>query len=158
MVSAPKTLTDSKRWRLPGSVGLLILIFIGVALNMPEQAENVGFAGMILGMGTGSFLLLRRSRTLDRNEQRVWRLFGVAIGLAATGVAVTGVLLESGIDLPAFGAMDSFFLVGYLALIAGLVLMARLEGGGRDWPPPSSMPWLVVCRSPCCSGRFSSVI
>lgn len=135
MVSAPKTLTDPKRWRLPGTVALLILIFIGVALTTPDQAENVGFVGMILGMGTGSVLFLRRSRTLDRNEQRVWRFFGVAIGLAAAGVAITGVLVEAGFELPAFGALDSFFIVGYLSLITGLVLMARLEGGGRDWLP-----------------------
>ena len=135
MVAAPTSLTDLRRWRVPGPVVLLIAAFLVVAIVMPEHAETVGFLGLVIGMITGGILFFTRSRSLEASETRVWRFFAMAILLAGTGVAVVGILTESGLDLPAFGPLDAFFLIGYLFLIAGLVRMARVESGGREWLP-----------------------
>ncbi len=135
MVSAVNPWTGVRRWLVPGPVIALVLVCIGAVLFVPESKETFGFIGLVVGMFTAGVMYFRRSRKLELKERRVWRLIGTATGLAAIGVAVVGVLTEMGFDLPAFGPLDAFFLCGYVALVVGLIQMARLEGGGREWLP-----------------------
>lgn len=135
MVSAKNPWTGLRRWLVPGPVILLLLACIGSVVLFPETRETAGFIGFFSGMLTAGIMYLRRSRKLKRRERSVWIMLSISAFCAATGVAVVGVLTESGFSLPAFGPLDAFFLTGYLFLIVGLVQMARLESGGREWLP-----------------------
>lgn len=135
MVSAAVPWTGIRRWLVPGPVIVLLLLSIGAILLFPGSRETVGFLGLVGGMAVAGVMYFRRSRKLEKRERLAWRMFGTANLLAAIGVAIIGVLTESGVDLPAFGALDAFFLGGYVCLIVALVRMTRLEGGGREWIP-----------------------
>lgn len=135
MGSAPLPLISLRRWLIPGAVLVALLACIAVVFLIPQAADTAGFAGIVVGMAVAGVLYFRRSSGLEKREKTVWRLIGMGTFLVSIGVLVVGILTESGLDLPAFGPLDSFFLAGYLCLIAALVVMARLEGGGREWLP-----------------------
>ncbi len=135
MVSAANPWKNGRRWVIPGLVIVALLIGIVLVAVIPGSADTIGFLGMIVGMTTAGVFYFRRTRGLEKREKAVWRLIGTGTFLVATGVIVVGILTESGYDLPAFGPLDVFFLAGYMCLIFALVLMARLEGGGREWLP-----------------------
>ncbi len=134
---AGSTWTSPRRWLAPGPIALFILacIVVAVAAADPELIETAGFLGMIVGMTAGGILYFRRSRKLEDRERRAWRFIGAAIILAAVGATVVGILTELGVEPPAFGPLDAFFVAGYMCLITGIIRMARLEGGGREWLP-----------------------
>lgn len=135
MVSAVVPWTSIRRWLVPGPVILLLLLSISSVIFFPDSRESVGFLGLVGGLAVAGVMYFRRSRKLVKRERLVWRMFGSANLSAAVGVAVIGVLTETGVSLPAFGPLDAFFIAGYLAMLVALVRMARLEGGGREWLP-----------------------
>jgi len=102
-------------------------------LLAPELTDYFGFFGLLIGLGTAGFLLLRRSRDLSPRERRAWRWVALAMFSLGTGVMLVGVLTSSGVLLPSFGALDIFFLGAYASLIIALYLLARLDSGGQEW-------------------------
>jgi len=103
------------------------------SLVAPELTDYFGFFGLLIGLGTAGFLLLRRSRDLSLRERHAWRWVAVAMFSFGTGVLLVGILSGAGVLLPSFGALDIFFLGGYASLITALYLLARLDSGGQEW-------------------------
>lgn len=102
-------------------------------LVAPELTDYFGFFGLLIGLGTAGFLLLRRSRHLSARERHAWRWVALAMFSLGTGVLLVGSLSGAGVVLPSFGALDVFFLGGYASLITALYLLARLDSGGQEW-------------------------
>ncbi len=128
----------TKRWLAPGFVMVLLVAGIFTVIVSPdgsEMADIIGFLGLILGMSTAGILFLRRSRSLERSERIVWRLIGGGTFLAMMGVLVTGILTELGADVQSVGPFDTFFLGAYATLLVALIMLARVESGGREWLP-----------------------
>lgn len=99
----------------------------------PAAGDTLGFLGMLLGMATAGVLILRRSSRLEAKEKTAWRFFAVSLFLAASGVAVVGVLTLVIGDLPAFGATDIFFAASYAMLVFTIIRLARSDGDGASW-------------------------
>lgn len=135
MISTAFMGAGTKRWRVPGIVvALLAAAIIGVFV-VPTQADEIGFVGLIVGMSTAGILFFRRSKGLERSERIVWRMIGTGTLLVMMGLLVTGVLTELGVELPAIGPVDAFFLGAYATLFVALIVLARVESGGREWLP-----------------------
>ncbi len=138
MISTAFLGAGTKRWLAPGIVIVLLAAGIIAVLVLPEGSETrdmIGFLGMVLGMSTAGILFLRRSKSLERTERIVWRMIGTGTLLAMTGVLVTGVLTELGFQIQSVGALDVFFLGAYATLLVALIMLARVESGGREWLP-----------------------
>jgi signal transduction histidine kinase len=124
-----------KHWLMPGAVIALLLVFVAAILLVPEWEETLGFVGMVIGLATAGVLYVRRSRSLNAPERRVWRLMAVGMLLVIPGVLIAAIMQELGVDVPAVGGLDAFFLGAYLILIVALIMFARLERGSREWLP-----------------------
>ena len=135
MISTAFKGAGTKRWRVPGIVMMLLAAAIIAVLMAPARADEVGFVGMILGMSTAGILLFRRSKGLERTERIVWRMIGAGTLLAMMGVLVTGFLTELGVALQSVGPVDAFFLGAYATMFVALIMLARVESGGREWLP-----------------------
>jgi signal transduction histidine kinase len=123
---------------VPGFVMMLLVAGILAVLAAHDRAdmvETVGFVCMIVGMFTAGTLFFRRSRSLERTERTVWRMIGAGSLLVMTGLLVTGVLTELGFPVPSVGPVDAFFLGAYATLLVALIMLARVESGGREWLP-----------------------
>ena len=112
---------------------LLILFGAVVAWLDADLAPYVGFLGLVLGLAFASVIMLRRAKRLASGERGVWRIIAIGIGMFATGVLIVGILTTAGVDLPAFGPLDVFFIGGYVAIIGALYQLARIDSGGREW-------------------------
>lgn len=121
------------RWLLPGPVVALLLIGAAVTFVAPETGETVGFLGLVTAPVIAGTLIYKRSRALAHRERAAWLWIAVALYLICTGVGVIGLLTELGVELPAFGVMDIFFLGAYLAIIVALYKLVRLDHGGQEW-------------------------
>jgi signal transduction histidine kinase len=135
MISTAFHRAGTKRWLAPGIVMVLLAAGITAVLVAPGRADEIGFLGMILGMSTAGILFFWRSKGLERSERIVWRMIGAGTLLAMMGLLVTGVLTELGVDLPSIGPLDAFFLGAYATLFVALIVLARVESGGREWLP-----------------------
>lgn len=124
---------SARRWLIPGPIILLLLVALIITLGVPESGENLGPLALLAGQLTAGFLAIRRSSSLEPREQRIWRLYGLAILIAAMGVLAFGVWSIVVGDPPAFGALDVFFLAGYGLLVVALIRLARIDAGGSQW-------------------------
>ncbi len=97
---------SARRWLIPGPIILLLLVALIITLGVPESGENLGPLALLAGQLTAGFLAIRRSSSLEPREQRIWRLYGLAILIAAMGVLAFGVWSIVVGDPPAFGALD----------------------------------------------------
>ena len=104
-----------------------------IASTVPETAPYIGYFGLIAGVSTAAVLFWTRSSGLPLRERTAWRFVTLAISLIGAGVLVVGGLTEAGVELPKFGPLDAFFLGAYMAMIAALFQLARLDSGGREW-------------------------
>lgn len=122
-----------RRWLLPGPLIVILIAAAAFLWASPEPNDTVGAAGIMIGYAAASYLILRRSRRLERRERNAWRgmAYGAAIG--ASGILFIAILTEAGYQTPAFGPADAFFIGGYAMLIVGIYRLARAEGSGRDW-------------------------
>jgi signal transduction histidine kinase len=123
----------SQRWFLPLSIIFILVAGLAVTVLVPETESYIGFAGLLLGLGTAATLYISRSRQLEPKEKRAWRFIGYALISIWIGVFVVGGLSAAGRDMPAFGPLDVFFLLGYALLIYGLYQLMRLDSGGQEW-------------------------
>ncbi|MGH3651298.1 MAG: hypothetical protein ACRDU9_11375, partial [Acidimicrobiia bacterium] len=111
----------------------LLLAGAVAAWLLPDAAPYIGLFGLLVGLATVAILFLKRSATLDTHERKAWRLIALAVALFWAGVLAVAGLTELGYSLPAFGAIDAFFLGGYAAMIMALYQLARVDSGGREW-------------------------
>ncbi len=81
----------------------------------------------MLGTSVSGLLIYRGARVHPDREALAWRVFGSGLLLAATGVAVTGVLISAD-ALPAFGPHDLIFLTAYSLGIIGFLIMPHVGG------------------------------
>jgi signal transduction histidine kinase len=100
---------------------------------LPELAPYIGFVGLIGAIPIAVILFFVRSRALPQRERTAWRLVAVGLSFFWAGVAVIGVLNEVGVELPAFGPLDGFFLAAYGSILIAVYRLARLDSGGREW-------------------------
>lgn len=135
MISTAFQGAGTRRWRLPGIVMVLVAAALIGVLVAKDHADEIGFFGLILGLSTAGILFFRRSKSLERTERIVWRMIGTGTLLVTTGLLVTAVLTELGVQLPAIGPVDAFFLGTYAILFVALIVLARVESGGREWLP-----------------------
>lgn len=119
--------------RLPGAIVAFLLAGVLVSLVAPATAEYVGFIGLVVGLGTAGVLFVTRSARLTPRERSVWRMAAVTMSLFVAGVLAFAISSLLGHQIPAFGPLDTFFLVGYLSLMVVFYKMTRLDSGGREW-------------------------
>lgn len=128
------TASGRSRWLVPGIVASLLLAGVISTLVLPaEEASYVGFGMLVLGLSTAAILTYRRSSTLRKGERIAWRFVGGGAVVMGVGVLTIGVVTALGIDVPAFGPIDAFFLVAYALIIVGVYRMTRLDSGGHEW-------------------------
>lgn len=121
------------RWRLPGTVIIFLLAGILLSFFVPATAEYLGFAGLVIALATAGFLFVKRSVRLAPRERTVWRMAAVTMSLFLAGVLAFAISSLAGVEIPAFGPLDTFFLAGYVSMIAVFYRMTRLDSGGREW-------------------------
>ena len=118
---------------LPRTVVTLLVVGLGTVVFVPVMRPIVGMMALLLGLGTAVILLRARIRRLPERERPAWRSIALGIALMFLGVLAVGGLAGAGMNLPAFGALDAFFLAAYLAIIIGIYQLIRLESGGQEW-------------------------
>lgn len=118
---------------LPRTVVTLLVVGLGTVVFVPEMRPIVGTIALLLGLGAAVSLFRARIGLLPERERPAWRSIAIGIALMFLGVLVVSGLAGAGMDLPAFGALDAFFLAAYLAIILGIYQLIRLESGGQEW-------------------------
>ncbi len=119
--------------RYPLAVVMVLLAVALTAAIVPDFLPDVGPLAMMVGHGTAAVLFYKRRSGSGVDDADAWRFFSMALAAGAIGVVVVGSLTTAGVVLPAFGPVDIIFLGGYLALVAGLVQMARGGEDGDSW-------------------------
>ena len=114
------------------SVLLGILVACGLAtLLFPENADITGTLGVILGMSGAGVVAVRGAGRLEGRERVAWRGVGISLIVAAAGVVTVAVASSTGADVPAFGPLDSFFIVSYALMFISILALPHAEG---RWP------------------------
>jgi signal transduction histidine kinase len=121
------------RWLLSAPVVALLLIGAVIAWLVPEAATYVGFVGLVIAIPLAIGLFYFRSKPLPPRERTAWRFVALGLLLFWLGVVIIGILNEMGVDLPAFGPLDVFFITAYVAIIVALYKLTRMDSGGREW-------------------------
>ena len=124
---------SARRWLIPGSVVVFMLVALVLSLAIPETGETFGFIALLVGQFTAGIVAFRRTAKLEPRERTVWRLFGTAVLLAGTGVFLFGLWSLLVGDPPAFGPLDSFFLAAYALFVIAIVRLTRIDAGGAHW-------------------------
>jgi signal transduction histidine kinase len=127
------SLGRGRRWLLPLTTILILSAGFITILLSPDSTDYVGFFGLLFGLGMAVGLFVRRSRGLEPKERKAWLWVVGALTSLWTGVLAVGVLASVDFPLPAFGALDVFFLGGYAAMIFALYRLMRLDSGGQEW-------------------------
>lgn len=102
------------------------------ALN-PVFASEIAPLLLVLGHGTAGVLYVRRVRRFAPVDGRAWMTLALALWCGAGGVLLVGALTLAGVQIGAFSAVDPVFLAGYVAMIVGLVQLARSAASGQGW-------------------------
>lgn len=100
---------------------------------MPGLGTYIGPLGLVVSIPVTVVLFFVRSRPLPSTERAAWRFIAAGLALFWCGVVAIGALTEAGVDLPAFGVLDVFFLAAYASIIVAIYRLARLDSGGREW-------------------------
>lgn len=127
------TTAGIRRWLVPGPIVALLLSLALVAWLVEDLGEALAAGGMVIGYIVGGVLVFRRSRRLVTGERKAARLLGFGLFSVAAGVVAFGAFDLAGIEIPAFGPLDVFFLAAYAMLIAAFYRLARHDSAGRDW-------------------------
>jgi signal transduction histidine kinase len=106
----------------------LVCALAVATLVHPDSADISGTLGVILGHAAAGTVIVQGARRLDGRERLAWRWLGVGLIVASGGVLVMTVLTVAGADLPAFGPLDSFFLVSYGLVLLGILALPHAEG------------------------------
>ena len=123
------TLTRYVRTRRVISLLFAILACLGLATTFfPATSDVTGTLGVLVAFVAAGIVFLRGAQQLDGRERLAWSGIGVAMLLASSGLAIVAVLSSTGAQLPAFGPLDTFFLVSYVVLCVGIVALPHAEG------------------------------
>jgi signal transduction histidine kinase len=121
------------RWLLSAPIIALLVLGAAVAAAVPALAPFIGFVGLAVAIPVTVILFFVRSRGLPKREQTAWRYIAIGLSLFWAGVVTIGILTEMGVDPPAYGPLDGFFLAAYGAILIAVYRLARLDSGGREW-------------------------
>lgn len=124
---------SARRWLIPGPVIVFMIVALVVSIAIPETGETVGFGALFVGEVTTGIVALRRSRKLEPRERSVWRIYGIAVLIAAMGVLAVAISYMAFGDPPAFGPLDAFFLITYALFVVALIRLARTDADGAHW-------------------------
>lgn len=111
-------------------IGFTVVVGLAALASavQPSIGESVGIPFMFFGYGVAGWLFIRGSGGFGGRERLAWRLIGTAFTVGALGVLAFAVAFIAGHDIPAFGPLDGFFIVAYLANLAGLWVLPHFEG------------------------------
>lgn len=108
---------------------LAFMLLLGVAtLVDPEEAPSWAAVAMLVGMGSASLNIFRRTRGLRGRERAGWRLMGSGMAFAAMGLLVFALLETLVGPQPVVGPLDGFFVTSYLLLLSGLFVLPHAGG------------------------------
>ncbi|HSJ33464.1 MAG TPA: HAMP domain-containing sensor histidine kinase [Acidimicrobiia bacterium] len=124
------TVVEEASWprRALFALTFVVVAVTVVAFSVEEIAGYVGLPVMVVGYGVGGVLFLKKPREGASTEARAWRLIGSGLVVGATGVVVVGVATGLGLNPPAFGPLDLFFITAYLLVLIGFWTLPHLEG------------------------------
>ncbi len=112
-----------------GSVfALIALAAVVTPFLSGETAGVVGASGMAIGASAAGILLIRKARTLSRDERPAWSWLGYGLLLIAAGIAAVSVAVGTTGYTAAFGMPDLLFLAGYSVGMAGLARLPHATG------------------------------
>lgn len=104
-----------------------------VSVMDPSFAADVAPLLLVIGHATAGALYVRRVRAYQPVDGRAWMTLALALWCGAGGVLVVGGLTLAGVEVGAFSPVDLIFLTGYVAMILGLVQLARTAASGHGW-------------------------
>jgi signal transduction histidine kinase len=107
---------------------IVIVCFAALTVVFPRSADLTGPLGYMVATTAAGMVFLREARNLEGRERLAWSLLGVALLIASLGLIVIGVVSSSGVELPAFGPIDVFFIVSYLLVCISVVTLPHTEG------------------------------
>jgi len=108
---------------------LVSLIFFAVlTMVYPQSADLTGPLGYMVATTAAGIVFLRGARKLEGRERLAWSILGVALLLASVGLIVIGVVSSAGLELPAFGPIDAFFIVSYILVCISVVTLPHTDG------------------------------
>jgi signal transduction histidine kinase len=111
---------------------LVTLVASGLAtMLIPTTADLTGTLGVILGMSGAGVVAARGAGRLEGRERVAWRGVGVSLLIGSVGVFSVAIASSTGADVPAFGPLDSFFLVSYALMFLSILALPHAEG---RWP------------------------
>ncbi|HEX7100092.1 MAG TPA: ATP-binding protein [Acidimicrobiia bacterium] len=114
--------------RLATCVAVAVLIGAIATALRPGLGETVGPPLMLVNYVMAGYLFLRGSRVYDGRERLAWRLIGVACFFVIAGLLTFGLATVAGYTIPAFGPLDTFFIIAYLIYLAGFWVLPHLDG------------------------------
>ncbi len=130
-VSAPIGSTRDRvsvPWYVSATFALLAVVAGIVAFGSPDMAHNVAPIGILIGNVVAGIVFIRRSIRLERAERRAWRLVGIGLIIAASGIVVVAMQLAIVGDAPTFGFTDLFFIGGYALILVGFASLPHTAG------------------------------
>ena len=93
-----------------------------------EPASVVAIIALATSLSGSAWFFITTTGRLQQSERRAWRLLGVGLLIAALGLVVHGVAWTLVDDVPTFGPVDLFWLVGYGVGIAGIASLPHTAG------------------------------
>lgn len=98
------------------------------AFLSPEFGSQTGVVVMLVGYSVAGASFIWSSRRYEGKEATAWHLIGIGLLVGAAGILALIVATVSGLEPPAFGPLDLFFLAAYTFTLAGFWVLPHLEG------------------------------
>lgn len=123
------TFLSSPLRRVASGLALAMLVAGIASFAWPDLGLSVGSPLMLVNYVMASYFFFRGSRVYDGRERLAWRLIGVACVFVVAGLLSFGLATAMGYTVPAFGPLDTFFIIAYLINLAGFWVLPHLDGG-----------------------------
>ncbi len=120
------------RHRRPALFAAVIVSLAVASLIHPDSADTTGGLAMLLLYLTSGTIVLRKARKKSGRDRQAWRLIGAGFVSGGVGVTLVALLETLQVPLPAFGPTDLFFLLAYMAVLAGALTLPNALRGQRD--------------------------
>ena len=106
----------------------LVLVAAGAAAVFPDRMQDPAVVIMAIGNLTAGSAFVIRARRHDGRERLAWQLIGIGLAIGGAGVVAVISATLAGFDPPAFGPLDTFFLLAYSMVLAGFFTLPHLHG------------------------------